>query len=242
MTGAEPAGRSESAMEFVLVHGGWQGGWAWDGVRAALESGGHTVFAPTLRGRTLAEMAGGLIQEVEERDLREVVAVGHSGGGPVVQIVADRLGRRVLRTVFLSAWILGDGQSINDTRPTEAVAASRAEAARRADNSVPMDPGRWASSFMQDATAGQLAAVTPRLVPVPYEWYEQPADLPRFFELCLPASYIFLTSDRAAPRERYASMAARLERPLLLECEGSHEAMLTRPEAVAAALLAATGT
>src|SRR6266567_4501708 len=68
------------AMRFVLVHGGWQGGWAWDGVSALLRAGGHEVFAPTLRGLaegdtgragvTLADMAAGLIQEIGEQDLR----------------------------------------------------------------------------------------------------------------------------------------------------------------------------
>ena len=37
-------------MKFVLVHGGWQGGWVWDEVSRLLEPGGHEVFAPTLRG------------------------------------------------------------------------------------------------------------------------------------------------------------------------------------------------
>jgi pimeloyl-ACP methyl ester carboxylesterase len=79
-------------MKFVLVHGGWQGGWAWDGVSALLRAGGHEVFAPTLRGLaegatdragvSLADMGAGLIQEIEEQDSHDCVVVGHSGGGP----------------------------------------------------------------------------------------------------------------------------------------------------------------
>jgi pimeloyl-ACP methyl ester carboxylesterase len=45
-------------------------------------------------------MACGLIQEVEEQDLHDFVLVGHSGGGPVAQIVADHLGDRVRRIVL----------------------------------------------------------------------------------------------------------------------------------------------
>jgi hypothetical protein len=33
---------------FVLVHGSWHGGWAWDGVRVHLERAGHRTFAPML--------------------------------------------------------------------------------------------------------------------------------------------------------------------------------------------------
>lgn len=231
-------------MKFVLVHGGWQGGWAWDEVAAVLRAGGHDVFAPTLSGASLAEMAAGLIQEIGKQELTSFVLVGHSDGGPVVQLVADRLGDgiggRVRRIVFLSGWVLRDGESINDLRPRSVVEAARAQAERSTDNTVRMDEERWASAFMHDATEEQLAEALPRLVPSPFGWFDQRIDLPRFFELRLPSSYIFLRHDRAAPRERFESMAARLRDAQILECAGSHQAMQTRPHEVAAALLAAT--
>lgn len=63
------------------------------------------------------------------------------------------------------------------------------------------------------------------------------AELPRFFRLRLPASYVFLRNDLSAPREHYEAAAARLEHALTTECDGSHQAMQTGPEAVADALL-----
>ena len=35
---------------FVLVHGGWHGGWCWKRVAARLRQAGHEVFTPTLTG------------------------------------------------------------------------------------------------------------------------------------------------------------------------------------------------
>ncbi len=35
---------------FVLVHGGWHGGWCWRDVRATLQNNGHDVLTPTLTG------------------------------------------------------------------------------------------------------------------------------------------------------------------------------------------------
>ena len=35
---------------FVLVHGGWHGGWCWQKVIPFLEAAGHEVYAPTLTG------------------------------------------------------------------------------------------------------------------------------------------------------------------------------------------------
>jgi len=241
-------------MKFVLVHGGWQGGWVWDDVSAALGESGHEVFAPTLPGLgddgtdrakiSLADMGNSLIYEIQERQLTDFVVVGHSGGGPVAQLVADALGgepaNSVRRVVFMSAWVLRNGESINDVRPKQEVEASRAKAEQREDRSVPMDPDLFATKFMQDATDDELAEILPRLVPSPLGWFNQPIELPRFFKLAIPSSYIFLKDDRAAPRQSYEAMAARLTRPRTVECDGSHQAMLTRPHDIAAALLAAT--
>jgi pimeloyl-ACP methyl ester carboxylesterase len=236
-------------MKVVLVHGGWQGGWAWHMVAPLLRSAGHEVCTPTLHGLdegdvdraglTLGDLAGGLIQEIEHRNLDDIVLVGHSGGGPVAQLVADRFGHRVQRIVFISAWVLHDGESILDVHTPAEAATLRANAARSLDNTIVMDTDRWASSFMQDATPRQLTATTNRLVPTPLGWFDEPIKLPRFFGLHLPASYVFLRDDRSAPRERYRAMAARLDHPQIVECGGSHQAMLTQPNAVANALRAA---
>ena len=35
---------------FVLVHGAWRGGWAWERVAKQLREAGHSVYAPSLTG------------------------------------------------------------------------------------------------------------------------------------------------------------------------------------------------
>jgi hypothetical protein len=35
---------------YVLVHGGWAGGWIWQPLTSVLRREGHTVFTPTLTG------------------------------------------------------------------------------------------------------------------------------------------------------------------------------------------------
>jgi len=35
---------------FVLVHGAWHGGWAWQPVASRLRAAGHRVWAPTCPG------------------------------------------------------------------------------------------------------------------------------------------------------------------------------------------------
>lgn len=237
-------------MQFVLVHGGWQGGWCWDGVSDALGSAGHQVFAPTLRGSqegavdrlglTLRTIGDGLVDAIRERDLRDFVLVGHSGGGPVAQYAADRLTEQTRRIVFVDAWVLHDGEAINDVLPAVVVESSVAAADKSADQTVPMDRQLWADCFMNGASEQDIDAVFARLVRVPFGWLDEPISLPRFWDAALPSSYVFLQQDRAVPQELYRAMAARLNEPRLLECAGPHEVMLTHPDALAATLQDAT--
>jgi pimeloyl-ACP methyl ester carboxylesterase len=239
-------------MQFVLVHGGWQGGWCWDAVATRLRAEGHQVFAPTLRGSEpgdadragvdLSAIGEGLIEAIRKRDLRDLVLVGHSGGGPAVQYAADRLVASTRRVVFLDAWVLYDGQAIHDILPKALGEHDRAAARRSPDRTIPMDPELWRTHLMNGATAEQLAAVSDRLVPAPLGWVAEPISLPRFWTARLPASYVFLRDDKGVPTDLYHEMAERLGEPRIVECDGPHEAMLTHPDAVARALLTAAGS
>jgi pimeloyl-ACP methyl ester carboxylesterase len=110
---------------FVLVHGGWHGGWCWKRVTPLLRAAGHEVYTPTLTGFGervhLARPEIGLethIQDVlgvlEYEDLADVVLVGHSFGGMVITSVADRRPERIAHVVYLDAQIPQDGQSALD--------------------------------------------------------------------------------------------------------------------------------
>lgn len=239
-------------MQFVLVHGGWQAGWCWDAVAPILRSRGHQVFAPTLRGSEegavdrsgvdLTTIGDGLVAAIKQEELRDIVLVGHSGGGPAIQYAADRLVENTWQVVFVDAWVLHDGESIYDVLPTPFADSGRAAAATRPDRTVPMDPAVWRTGFMNGATDDRIAEVWDRLVPVPIGWLEEPISLPRFWDAALPSGYVFLSEDQGMPTEVYRAMAARLSNPRIVECEGPHEAMLTHPAALAEAILAVTRT
>lgn len=113
-----------NAKTFVLVHGGWCGGWAWDDIRPMLEAEGHQVITPTLSG--LAERSDELdaetnlsnhIAQIEklilDEDLNDAVLVGSSYGGLVISGAADRLGPdRIGSLVYVDALYLGDGETM----------------------------------------------------------------------------------------------------------------------------------
>jgi pimeloyl-ACP methyl ester carboxylesterase len=113
---------------FVLVHGGWHGGWCWQKVIPLLEAAGHEVYAPTLTG--LAERASELspdvgldthIQDIvgllEDRNLQGVILVGHSYGGMVITGVVDEAPERIAHLVYLDTFVPRDGESMVDVSP-----------------------------------------------------------------------------------------------------------------------------
>jgi pimeloyl-ACP methyl ester carboxylesterase len=103
-------------MQFLLIHGGWQGGWCWDGVVAELVRRGHTAIAPTLPGlEPAAKDRSGVglstfiehaTAELVSHGMSDVVVIGHSGGGPVSQGVAENVVERVRLIGFLDATVL----------------------------------------------------------------------------------------------------------------------------------------
>lgn len=80
---------------FVLVHGAWHGGWWWRFIAPALRRAGHDVYTPSLTGLgdrahlarpgiDLERHVQNAIALLEMEDLHEIVLVGHSYGGMVV--------------------------------------------------------------------------------------------------------------------------------------------------------------
>lgn len=235
-------------MKVLLIHGGWQGGWVWDGVVAALAEGGHEAWAPTLQGMgdddarsnvTLSTMSDDLVRRVQARGWEEFAIVGHSGGGPIAQLVAEAVPTRVSRVVFVDAWVLADGESINSILPAELAEFARGTAASTPDQSVPIPPPLFMSAFMQDASEALQKEVEPKLVPTPGGWLDEPIKLRNAGTGTIPSSYIFLTEDQAVPQDLYHAAAKRLGDPRVVSAPGSHEAMLTRPAELAVAITSA---
>jgi pimeloyl-ACP methyl ester carboxylesterase len=113
---------------FMIVHGGWAGGWAWQRVVDRLHDLGHRAFAPTLTGvGERSHLAGvgvdmemhitDIVNEIIWKDLNDVVLVGHSYGGMVTTGVIERIPERIASVVFIEPFIPEDNQSFADLVP-----------------------------------------------------------------------------------------------------------------------------
>ena len=234
---------------FVLVHGGWHGGWCWQKLTPFLEAPGHVVYAPTLTG--LAERAAELspdigldthIQDIvgllEDKDLRDVILVGHSYGGMVITGVVDQAPDRIAHLVYLDTFVPHDGESMVDVSPLVIYLLRRQaqdgwRIASRGDYGVTSEPDRsWV-----------LSMVTPH----PLKTFEQPLHLkhpgivstkPRTHIECVGSGSVFsrvrpllrrLLAPRALPPREAGWRLRRLSTV--------HDAMITAPRELADLLL-----
>jgi pimeloyl-ACP methyl ester carboxylesterase len=162
----------------VLVHGGFCGGWIWRPAADRLRAAGHDVFAPTLTGLGervhLADPTIDLDVHAEDvlnllrlEDLDDVLLVGHSYGGLILELVGDRAPERIARRIYVDALVLEHGESIigDDRGVPEAVAIHRANAA--ANGGFLPVPGSTVAGAAADP-------VTARLTPHPFASFAQP--------------------------------------------------------------------
>ena len=105
-------GRGSGRKTFVLVHGGFHGGWCWSQVANLLRARGHAVYTPTgcgershllSRSITLDTFVDDIANVLQWEDLHRVVLVGHSFGGIAITGVADRMPERLRQLVYLDA-------------------------------------------------------------------------------------------------------------------------------------------
>ena len=226
----------------VLVHGLNGGGWVWHYVAPLLTAQGFEVVTPTLTGTgdrahllsreiTLETHIQDVIATIEMRDLQNVLLVGHSYGGLVATCVADRLGLRIRRLLYLDALIAQDGKTGFDILPP-AMAQTRRERVRvnGADIAFPVPPSA-AITFPDSVRKAWFVA---HLRPHPVGTYETPARLSQPAGTGLPVTYIAYESPALASIEPSRAYA-RAQKGWDYRSEAlPHDAEVVYPERVAA--------
>ena len=235
---------------FVLVHGSWHDGAAWEPTILELAGCGHKAYAPTIAGHgkgadkrvNHADCTKSIVDYIVGKDLSGFVLVGHSFGGTVISKVAEAVPERIKRIVFLNGFVLQDGNSLNDEIPPHFRALFEKLAAGSADNTVMIPFPIWREAFINDADL-QLAKWThSQLSLEPYQPLVDKLDLKKFYSLPTPKSYINCTEDIALPPGEWGwhpRMSNRLGLYRLVQMPGSHEVIYTNPKGLAAKIIEA---
>jgi pimeloyl-ACP methyl ester carboxylesterase len=137
---------------YVLVHGGWDGGWSWKAVAGELQAAGHEVYRPTLTGSgervhlaspeiDLKTQILDIVNVLHYEDLYDVLLVGISYAGMIITGVAERVPERIEHLIYLDALVPQDGESAVDVFGPEIAAPFEQAAQAYGDGwRIPHDP------------------------------------------------------------------------------------------------------
>jgi pimeloyl-ACP methyl ester carboxylesterase len=164
--------------------------------------------------------------------------------------VAEQLADRVARVVFLDALVLKDNERVLDILPGAFLdsitpKSGSAIAAASSDTSeqtlVPPPWETWRDNFIQDAPESLARWTWEQLSPEPAQVNLDRIDLKRFYSLAIPKNFVYCRQDRAMPPGYFhPAMSSRLGKLKLLEMDGSHEVMFTRPAELADKIIEAS--
>lgn len=223
---------------YVLIHGGFHGGWCWQPVARRLRAMGHDVHTPSHTGMgershlvpgklDMAVFEKDLMQLFHYEDIKDAIVVGHSFGGSAVSLLADRLPERVRHLVYLDAMILLDGQSPLDTTPQGRLKHYEAISVDTPYGKAipPADP----TAFGIEDPA-MVEWVRTRLTPQPLQTFLDPIHLENPLGNGKPVTYIACT----APWWDGTASSRELARGMpgwgWIELPCAHDAMLLMPD------------
>ena len=228
---------------FVLIHGGFMGGWVWKPTARILATAGHEVYAPTLDGcgERLYQARTGISVTTQARevadflfqqDLNDIVLVSTSSGGLVAAKTAEMARERIGHLVFADALAPQPGESVADIvisspsmvyETTEFTRApSRHDMETRMFADLPTDLRTWAMA---------------RYTPHPIGTSGAPGELDGFWTQSWPATVINCIRGVNPSEAHQRRTADRLNAPYL-ELDAGHFPMLSQPKELADLLLA----
>ncbi len=236
----------------LLVHGAWQGSWAWERFTPYLREAGLTGHAVDLPGNGVdgsdpadvtfeacLQHVNGIVRALG----RPVSLVGHSGGGLLITALAERWPECVARLIYVVGMMLPDGTSFESL--ARAVQKDHPEASGiwpylewSADRKVSRVPADAAMSiFLSDCPEADAAAAAAKLTPQGEggRAVTTPTTSERYGRI--PRLYVEALHDRSVILPVQRAMQARAPGALVVSLPTGHAPQFSAPASLAEAII-----
>ncbi len=226
---------------FVLVHGGFFGGWGFTQTANLLRAAGNDIFTPTMTGwgerAHLARPDVGLHTNIQDivgvlqcEDLHGVILVGHSYGSVVVHGVAEKEPERIARLAVLDGFIPKNGESVFDVIGTELREQWLQYAKEKGEG--------WRTPGLPNAKPPRWQPGVLRMMMEPLELVNPiAAKIPRAFIRCTVRVQGGAVASGADRIDRIYAQEAKTNGWWYREIPDGHAVMLTNPKLLADTLL-----
>lgn len=234
---------------YLLIHGAWHGAWCWHKIVPSLKKAGHRVLAIDLPSQgadktptseigphTWADYVCDLIGTLNE----PVILVGHSRGGIVLSQVAERIPDKIKTLVYLSAFMVPNGETMAGVSSLEVNSLSLATPGMKFNQKaghVTVNDEAIEEAFYHLCSPEDVALAKSLLQPEPL--------IPLFTKIEItdenfgrvPRIYIELLQDRAVSLPLQRHLQEQLPCDKVISIDTDHSAFFSSPTELVTALL-----
>lgn len=232
---------------YVLVHGAWQGAWAWDQVKPQLEKEGHKVVTVDLPAHgadttafsevSLQSYTDKVVQAIDAQQ-GPVILVGHSMGGTVISNASEARPDKVKKAVYVAAYLLKDGETLLKTSETDTESQIGANLAfENGGATARIKPEALVNIFCADCAETEAARLRSNAGSEPLAPLTQPVKLTDANFGRVPRVYIETTKDLAVGPALQKRMYTATPVEQVFTMDTGHSPFLSQPDVLARHLL-----
>jgi pimeloyl-ACP methyl ester carboxylesterase len=228
---------------FVLVHGGFVGGWCWEKVVPLLEGAGHRAEAADLPGHgddrtpipevSLRGYANRISEMLDERP-EPAVLVGQSSGGLAISQAAEQRPDKIEMLVYVGAYLLRDGETLFSASENDTESLILPNLAMSEDgSSATIREEAIGEALFHDCSDEDLERAKPRFEPEAVAPLATPLALTEDNFGRVPRVYIETLGDRAISPSFQKEMYGRLPCRKVISMDTGHWPFYSAPEELA---------
>jgi pimeloyl-ACP methyl ester carboxylesterase len=237
---------------FILIHGAWQGAWAWETIVPRLRAAGHDAVAVDLPGNGVdstppqevtLDLYAAHVSRIVDAVRGPVVLVGHSMGGTAASQTCESRPHRIALAIYLCAFLLPHRMSV-----LEFYGQYLQPQMRGASSRLTYDAGRLRSSidaasamevFYHQSEPSVAKAAARRLTPQPEGARRSHLHLSETRFGNVPRVYIETLDDRSVHLPLQRKMQELTPCHAIYALESDHAPQLSHPDALTALFLEA---